>query len=232
MLVVLPASLPAQQTAKSSTAKSESSWQAAIKARREQLIQQNGPGTDAALRSQLLAMHGKDEAVRGFYEGKRVSGMTPDMLAKMPATDAELTSELKQIVDQKGWPTIWLVGIDASNAAMLVLTHSADHAWQAKLLPQLEKLADASQIDASQLALVIDKELIAEGKLQRYGTQFKFVNGEMAMYGVEDPGGLDHIRARAMLPPLDVYKQTLSQMYHLKAGNAIVSPTAPAQQEN
>jgi hypothetical protein len=232
MLVVLPASLPAQQAATSPTAAPESSWQAAIKARREQLIQQNGAGTDAALRSQLLLMRGKDEAVRGFYEGKRVSGMTPDMLAKMPATDAELTSELKQIVAQKGWPTIWLVGIDASNAAMLVLTHSADHAWQAKLLPQLEKLADASQIDASQLALVIDKELIAEGKLQRYGTQFKFVNGEMAMYGVEDPGGLDHIRARAMLPPIDVYKQTLSQMYHLKAGKAIVSPTPPAQKED
>lgn len=229
MLVVLPTSLPAQQPAKSPTA--ESSWQEAIKTRREQLIQQNGPGTDAALRSQLLVMRGKDEAIRGFYEGKRVSGMTPDMLAKMPATDAELTKELKQIVDQKGWPTIWLVGIDASNAAMLVLTHSADHPWQAKLLPQLEQLADAGRIDASQLALVIDKELIAEGKLQRYGTQFKFVNGEMAMYGVEDPGGLDRIRSRALLPPIDVYKQTLSQIYHLKASNAIVSP-APTQKED
>jgi hypothetical protein len=225
--VVLPASLSAQQASKASIA--ESSWQATIKARRQQLIQQNGPGTDAALRSQLLGMRDKDQAVRGFAGGKQVSGMTPDMLAKMPATDAELTGELKQIVDQKGWPTITLVGIDASNGAMLVLTHSADHAWQAKLLPQLEQLADANRIDASQLALVIDKELIAEGKLQRYGTQFKFVNGEMAMYGVEDPGGLDHLRARAMLPPMDVYKQMLSQMYHLKAGNAIVSATPPAQ---
>lgn len=232
MLVVLPASLPAQQAAKSSTTASESSWQAAIQARREQLIQQNGPGTDAALRSQLLGMRDKDQAVRGFSGGQRVSGMTPDMLAKMPATDAELTSELKQIVDQKGWPTISLVGIEASNAAMLVLTHSADHAWQAKLLPQLEQLADASRIDASQLALVIDKELIAEGKLQRYGTQLKVVNGEMAMYGVEDPGGLDRIRARAMLPPMDVYKQMLSQMYHLKAATAIVSATPPAHKQN
>ena len=228
--VALPASVPAQQASKASTA--ESSWQAAIKGRRQQLISLNGPGTDAALRSQLLGMRDKDQAVRGFAGGKQVSGMTPDMLAKMPATDAELTVELKQIVDQKGWPTISLVGIDASNAAMLVLTHSADHAWQAKLLPQLEQLADASKIDASQLALVIDKELIAEGKLQRYGTQFKFVNGEMAMYGVEDPGGLDHLRARAMLPPMDVYKQMLSQMYHLKAGNAIVSATPASQKEN
>lgn len=231
-LVVFPASLSAQQPSKTDIAASESSWRAAIKARREQLIQQNGPGTDAALRSQLLAMRDKDQAVRGFVGGKQVSGMTPDMIAKMPATDAELTQELKQIVDQKGWPTISLVGIEASNSAMLVLTHSADHAWQAKLLPQLEQLADSGRIDASSLALVVDKELISEGKLQRYGTQFKFVNGEMAMFGVEDPGGLDHIRARALLPPIDVYKQMLSQMYHVKAGNAIVSPTAPAQKAN
>jgi len=230
VLVIYPSTLPSQQASKTPAA--ESPWQSAITARREQLIQQNGPGTDAVLRSQLLAMRDKDQAVRGFAGGKQVSGMTPDMLAKMPATDAELTQELKQIVDQKGWPTIALVGIDASNGAMLVLTHTADHAWQAKLLPQLEQLADSGRIDASGLALVVDKELVSEGKLQRYGTQFKFVNGEMAMFGVEDPGGLDHIRARALLPPMDVYKQMLSQIYHVKAGNTIISPTPPAQKEN
>lgn len=228
VLVSLPSLLPAQ-TPKAVT---ESSWQSAIQARREQLIQQNGPGTDAALRNQLIVMGDKDQGVRGFVRGKHVSGMTPDMLAKMPATDAALTLELKQIVEQKGWPTIALVGIEASNAAMLVLTHTADHAWQAKLLPQLEQLADSGRIDASSLALVVDKELVSEGKLQRYGTQFKFVNGEMAMYGVEDPGGLDRIRARALLPPMDVYKKTLSQIYHLKAGNAIVSATPSAQRQD
>jgi hypothetical protein len=229
-LVALTSSSPAQQTAKTPTAASDSSsWESAIKERRQALIRQNGPGTDAALRDQLLAMRNKDQAARGFSSSKQVSGMTHDLVAKLPATDAELTLELKQIVDQKGWPTISLVGIDASNAAMLILTHTRDHAWQAKLLPQLEQLADTGKIDASNLALVIDKELVSEGKLQRYGTQFKYVNGEMAMFGVEDPGSLDRRRARALLPPMQVYKETLAQMYHLKAGNAIVSATPPAQ---
>ena len=150
------------------------------------------------------------------------------MVQKLPATDAELTAELKQIVQQKGWPTIALVGIDASNAAMLILTHTPDHAWQQQMLPQLEQLADAGKIDPSALALVVDKELISEGRLQRYGTQFKYINGSLAMYGVEDPGSLDKERARALLPPIDVYKQQLSEMYHVPAGNAIVS-AAPAQ---
>jgi hypothetical protein len=229
-LVSLPSSVPAQRTSNAPAAASDSTnWESAINERRQQLIRQNGPGTDAPLRNQLINMGDKDQAIRGFSRGKQVSGMTADMIAKLPSTDAELTLELKQIVDQKGWPTISLVGIDASNAAMLILTHTADHAWQAKLLPQLEQLADTSKIDASSLALVIDKELVSEGKLQRYGSQFKFVNGEMAMYGVEDPDGLDRRRARALLPPMQVYKEVLAQMYHLKASNAIVSATPPAQ---
>lgn len=200
-------------------------WEAAARAQHEELIRLNGPGTDAALRNQLLAMGEKDQAARGFAGGEQVSRMTPDLMAKLPATDAELTRELKQIVQEKGWPTIALVGIKASNAAMLILIHTADHAWQRQLLPQLEQLADANKIDPSNAATLIDKELVSEGKLQRYGTQFKVVNGEMAMYGVEDPAGLDQQRAKAMLPPMKFYKQTLEHIYHLKASNAIVSAT-------
>ena len=80
------------------------------------------------------------------------------------------------------------------------------------------------------LALVIDKELVAEGKLQRYGSQFKMMDGAgMAMFGVEDPGTLDARRAKVFLPPMDVYKQLLSEMYHVKTTDKIVSATPPAQ---
>lgn len=218
----------ARQTKKAPAAapKPPAAWEAAAQARRDDLIRQNGPGTDAALRNQLLAMGEKDQAARGFSGGEQVSRMTPDLIAKLPATDAELTLELKQIVQQKGWPTIALVGINASNAAMLILTHTVDHAWQRQLLPQLEQLADMGKIDASSVAILIDKELVSEGKLQRYGTQFKFINGEMAMFGVEDPGNLDRRREKALLPPMQFYKETMKQIYHLKVSAAIVSATA------
>ncbi len=145
-----------------------------------------------------------------------------EIASNLAEIDAALTAQLKKIVAERGWPTIALVGYDASNAAMLILTHTPDHAWQVSLLPQLENLADANRIDPSALATVIDKELVNEGKLQRYGTQFKYVDGAIAMYGVEDPGGLDRERAEVMLPPLDVYKQQLGAMYHLKVTNQIV----------
>jgi hypothetical protein len=173
-----------------------------------------------------LKMYSIDQNARGF------SGATAVSMKELSATDAQLTLELKQIVDQKGWPTIALVGIEASNAAMTVLTHTSDHALQLQLLPTLEQLADAGKIDPSSLALVVDKELVAEGKLQRYGSQFKAVDGGMAMYGVEDPDQLDQRRAKALLPPMKAYIEVLERMYHLKATNAIVSaaPVAPQKQ--
>jgi hypothetical protein len=222
------AAVPSSGEATSAQAKpeSQSAWEAALEARRKELIDQNGPGTDAPLREQLSKMYSADQNARGL------SGSPSLSMKELSATDAQLTLELKQIVDQKGWPTIALVGIQASNAAMTVLTHTADHAWQLQLLPTLEQLADASKIDPSSLALVVDKELVSEGKLQRYGSQFKAVNGGMAMYGVEDPDHLDERRAKALLPPIKVYKEILERMYHLKATNAIVSavPTAPKTQ--
>jgi hypothetical protein len=212
-----------QQAAKAAVAVDDSAWKADFARRREELVQKNGSGTDAALRDRLLAMNETDQQARGMARGKPVDKDKLKVAGSVADVDAGLTAELKEIVAKDGWPTIALVGLEASNAAMLVLTHSADHAWQLSLLPDLEDLADKGKIDGAQLAFVIDKELVSEGKLQRYGTQFKFVDGAMAMYGVEDPGGLDARRARVFLPPMEYYKQTLSEMYHLKASNKIVS---------
>jgi hypothetical protein len=213
---------PSSGEATTAQAKPESppSWQIAVEARRKELIDQNGPGTDTTLREQLLKMYKTDQNARVASPASM-----KEFVQNISATDAQLTLELKQIVDQKGWPTIALVGIEASNAAITVLTHTADHAWQLQLLPTLEQLADAGKIDPSSLALVVDRELVSEGKLQRYGSQFKAVDGGMAMYGVEDPDQLDQRRAKAMLPPMNVYKEVLERMYHLKATNAIVSAT-------
>ena len=150
-------------------------------------------------------------------------------MEQLRASDTKRTAELKQIVEQKGWPTIALVGIDASNGAMLLLTHASDHAWRAKMLPELQELADAEKIDASPLALVIDKELVAEGKLQRYGSQFMAIGGKISMYAVEDPSHLDDRRAEALLPPIAVYKQQMSRMYHLEVSEDVVMAPRPAK---
>jgi hypothetical protein len=229
-LAVAQSNTPVPSQNPSAEIKSTPAWAVAAEERHEELIKTNGPGTDVALRDQLLKMGEDDQAARGFSHGKQTSAVTQDMIHQLPAIGTRLTLELKEIVKEKGWPTIALVGIDASNAAMLILTHTSDHAWQRQLLPQLQELADANKIDLSPLALVIDKELVAEGKLQRYGSQFNFFNGEIAMYAVENPATLDQRRAKALLPPMDVYRDTMTQIYHLKVSDTVVMAVpAPTQ---
>lgn len=203
-------------------------WELELKKRHEALVEKNGPGTNVALQQQLLKMRDEDQAARGFTHGQRTSNMTQVMIAALPATDKRLTEELKQIVAKSGWPVISLVGFEASNGAMLILTHTVDHAWQKRLLPELQTLAAKDEIDGSRLALVVDKELVAEGKEQLYGTQFKFINGKMAMYAVETPSHLDERRAKALLPPMSVYRQMMEEIYHLPTTDDVVMPTAPS----
>jgi hypothetical protein len=202
-------------------------WAIDLQKRHEALIAKNGAGTDAGLRDELLAMVETDQNARGVSHGQPIDKDKMQVASNMGEVDAQMTAQLKEIVAKDGWPTIALVGIGASNGAMLILTHTRDHAWQLSLLPQLEELADTGKIDGSALALVIDKELVSEGKLQRYGTQFKFVDGAMAMYAVEDADGLDARRATVFLPPMDAYKVMLSQMYHLKASSKVVTASVP-----
>jgi len=206
----------------SSGAQQPATWQKYIQQRHQELITLNGPGTNAALRDELLKMRDEDQQARGIGPAK---GAGPVQIASnLAEIDAALTAQLKTIVDGNGWPTIAMVGIDASNAAMLVLTHTHDHAWQASLLPQLASLADHKKIEGSALAFVIDKDLVAQHQLQRYGTQFKSMpDGTIAMYGVEDPAELDKRRTMVMLPPIDAYEQQLAAMYHLKVSGKIVS---------
>ena len=191
-------------------------WMNDMAARHAELIKRNGPGTDAALRDKLIAMYARDQEARGVGTGK------PAYTAKTAAVDVKLTAELKEIVARHGWPVIAMVGYDASNDAMAMLTHSPDHAWQLSLVPKLEKLAGEGKIDGSALATVVDKELVSEHKLQRYGTQFKVVDGGMAMFAVEDPAGLDARRAMVFLMPIKAYEGVLEQTYHLKVSDEVV----------
>ena len=210
--LLAPSPLPAQAPPASPTTGSEAA----------------SPGSNPALRGQLLTMLQQDQTARGLGTGQS-SSTGPAVASNLAEIDAVLTKQLKAIVAQHGWPTIALVGPDASKAATLLLGHTTDLTWRKSLLPQLTTLADRREIDPAQLAIVIDKQLVADGRPQRYGTQFKMLDGEIAMITVEDPGGLDNLRARALLPPMDAYKQTLAHMYHLKVSNKIASPPEPSR---
>jgi hypothetical protein len=194
-------------------------WMKRLANRTDALVKKNGPGTDKALAAELMKMRETDQRVRkpmGDF-----STMPPEQQKKltdeMTATDATLTAGLKQIVAEKGWPTISLAGLDGSRAAALILIHTEDHAWQKSLLPQLQKLVEQDKIAGDDIALVVDKTLVADGRPQRFGSQFDLKDGVMVMSPVEDRAHLDALRQRYLLPPMTEYMKMLEQMYHVKA---------------
>jgi hypothetical protein len=225
-MFVLP--LPGVGQAPTGASKSDTpAWMATLANHHQELIERNGDGTDASLRDSLLGLYTVDQQARtDLMKKAQLTGAGPDLTQLRPV-DAKLTEELKEIVAQHGWPTIQLVGFDASNAAMTILVHTEDHVWQRNLLPTLEQLSINKKIDGSQLALLIDKELVASGKRQRHGTQFRMDPGHMTMYAVEDPAGLDERRAAAMLPPMETYKQMLASAYSM----AVSDEVAPVPNE-
>jgi hypothetical protein len=189
-------------------------WSIASRKKIYFLKKKNGSGTNLELQKRLLQMLEEDETFR------RTMVKTPDNEKEIQpfqeAFDKKLTAELKDIVQKYGWPTIRLVGYEASHAAMRILNHSQDRDFQKELVPQLQKMVEQDEIAGFELGLIIDKLLRAEGKPQLFGSQFRVEDDFIIMEPVQDPERLDERRARYLLPPIMEYIKMLEDHYHKK----------------
>jgi hypothetical protein len=123
----------------------------------------------------------------------------------MSAVDSGNFAELEKIIGQVGWPGADLVGVEASNAAFLVLQH-APVAQQRRLFPAFEQAVSQGKARAADLALLEDRMLLAEGKKQLYGSQITAgPDGTPRVAPVEDPQNLDARRGAKGLPSMAEY---------------------------
>ena len=127
--------------------------------------------------------------------------------------DKENTEELRAIVKRFGWPGRSLVGQRGANAAWMVVQH-ADHdrAFQKQCLKLMEAAPDG-EVSKEDVAFLTDRVLLADGKKQRYGTQFKQVGGRFVPQPLEDEANVDERRKKVGLPPLAEYAKQLSELY-------------------
>ena len=103
-------------------------------------------------------------------------------------------SRMIEIVDEEGWPTIPMVGEEASNAAWLIVQHAPSLEFMEKCL-QLMKSYPASEVNPANIAYMEDRVLMLNSKPQIYGTQFQGTGKDMHVYTVEDPEHVDERRA-------------------------------------
>lgn len=180
---------------------------------------ENAPPPWEEIRDELLAMEETDQAVREGLTGASLGDTL--LLRQMVAVDSAHTRRLREIVEAHGWPGATDVGQDGAGAAWLLLQHSPDHEFQRTTLPLMEDAVERGEASARSLALLTDRVLIHQDLPQRYGTQFKFVDGGLEFHPIEDPETVDERRASVGLPSLEEYRRLSEQFYELQAQDSV-----------
>jgi hypothetical protein len=134
---------------------------------------------------------------------------------KMETLHIKNAEKLNEIIDEIGFPTIEKVGIEASESAWLIIQHSISKPeFMKKCLKLLENVAVDNKDYEKNLAILMDRISVLEGKPQLYGTQFDWdKNGNLSPNKYDDLLKVNNRRLKIGLNTLE--KQT--QIIRLQA---------------
>lgn len=161
-----------------------------------------------ALRDELLAMMAEDQAVRTGVAPPGDDRTADELFAAWPQVDADNALRMAEILDEFGWPGWSLVGEDGALAAWVLIQHADFNLdLQKRGLALMRAAVAADDADPSDLAYLIDRVLVAEGKPQLYGTQLGVgEDGELTpRTPIEDEANVDARRAEMGLGTLEAY---------------------------
>ncbi len=162
------------------------------------------PEQIAARLAELVAV---DQALRNRTPEGDSEAALQALFAEIEAADAANTAQLKAIVARHGWITISTYGAIASQDAWLLAQHAdADPDFQREVLALMEALLPAGEVRAADYAYLFDRVAAAADAPQRFGTQGSCDERGWTPRPLEDPEGVDALRAGAGLPPLAAYR--------------------------
>lgn len=207
------------------TVESLPAWRQALIQRQESLIATNGTGTNEELKQELLSMWVRFESTHTAKPGENI---THEQSVTAYKANESLQQELASIVEKNGWPTISMVGFEASNHALKLLASFHDVALREQLLPQLEELAKKHKIAGAGVAGLVDQDLVAKGQKQRYGTLFRVAveDKTLTFINIENLAGLDDRRSQMGLPPMAEFKQAMASTTKMSVSEKFISPQA------
>jgi hypothetical protein len=164
-------------------------------------------------RDELQKMASEDQEVRA----KLASGRASDTILAMQmlAQDSEHTRVLKSMLHGRPWFSENELNTQDQISAFLLVDHSPDTALQASALPILKQQAIKFGKPAEQMvALLEDRVLVQQGRLQIYGTQVHVEGDSLIVYPIADSVNVDSLRSSIGLPPLQQYLDMLRSMIH------------------
>lgn len=156
---------------------------------------------DRALLAELAAdLVRRAERDRRLTQQAQTTGTRPP-LHRVAACRRANTEALRAIVDRHGWPTSRTVGERASTAALMILLHASDLAFQLACRDLIARAADDGACPAVHHAFIADHCAVEVGQPQFYGTR---INPDTLLpYEVRRPQTLDERRRDVGLGPLD-----------------------------
>jgi hypothetical protein len=165
-----------------------------------------------ALRDELARRAEADQDARfAVMRAKVQSGPLVDQAMKV---DRENLAWLRPLVDRDGFPTVAEVGAAGVNYAWILVQHAdANRPFQNHVLDQIRPRVATGEVDGEEFAQLTDRVLLAEGKKQRYGSQFVGGDRPMTLRPVEDAAHLDERRATVGLPPMAAYRCLMDAIY-------------------
>jgi hypothetical protein len=148
---------------------------------------------DPALRAELDERFARDQRMRVAFLAKPKD---PQRKRAVLLADQSNLGWLRELVAGKGFPTAAQVGEEGVEHAWLLLQHMDDDPqFQAALLPTLEQRFADGELGADNLARFTDRVLKAQGRPQRYGTQFSPEKMGSEHFGLPDDASVREVEA-------------------------------------
>jgi len=128
------------------------------------------PLTEPALRAELVERFTRDQKARRDWLADRWNRQAQRTVT---AVDEDDIQWLYEVVTTKGFPTAAQIGELGVHNVWLLAQH-ADRApkFQTELLAAFERRHAEGELSGSDLSRFTDRVLVAQGRPQRYGTQF------------------------------------------------------------
>lgn len=154
----------------------------------------------SSLQMELKQLVDEDEVVRTT---------TPFSTSRVEDVNQKNYRELAHIYEKYGWPRISVVGQDASfNYWLLVQGQRLE--FQEKVLPALQRAAEAGEAAKVNYAYLYDAVMVQEGKPQHWGTQRgPCKDSKATLAPVDDLAGLDQRRQELQLAPVEEYLKSM-----------------------
>lgn len=116
--------------------------------------------------------------------------------------------KVEKILDEKGWLGSDIIG-DIGNTTLFLVIQHADYQTRVKYIPMLREAVKNGNAKPSDLALMEDRVLLAEGEKQIYGSQLEMdqKTKEYVLSPMIDPDNVDKRRSEVGLKPIAEYLQ-------------------------